>query len=164
MMWEDPEYRKRMSLAHIGKTPWNKGKRYKADRSNYVTSEETKRKIRETNKRKGLKPPDGVTGNRGKKGAENTAWKGGITPLNAQIRKSQEYILWRTAVFMRDDYTCTKCGDKGVRLQADHIKPFSLFPELRFAIDNGRTLCVPCHRETETYGGRILHYQKGLVN
>ena len=28
---------------------------------------------------------------------------------------------------------------------------FSLFPELRLAIDNGRVLCVPCHKKTYSY-------------
>lgn len=83
-------------------------------------------------------------------------WKGGITPIQYKIRTSLEYRLWRTAVFDRDNYTCVWCGarngeGKRVVLNADHIKPFALFPELRLAIDNGRTLCVPCHRTTFRY-------------
>lgn len=81
-------------------------------------------------------------------------WQGGITPVNKQIRNSLEYKLWRESVFKRDNWTCVWCGFKGYVI-ADHIKPFALYPELRFAIDNGRTLCVPCHRTTETFGGRI---------
>lgn len=86
-------------------------------------------------------------------GERHRDWKGGITPINERIRKSFEYKLWRESVFRRDNYTCVWCGDnRGGNLQADHIKPFALYPELRFAIDNGRTLCVDCHRTTFTYG------------
>jgi len=88
------------------------------------------------------------------KGNKSPNWKGGITPINKQIRFSLEYKLWRRSVFERDKYTCIWCGQKGGTLNADHIKPFALFPELRFSIDNGRTLCVPCHKTTDTYGKR----------
>lgn len=83
-------------------------------------------------------------------------WKGGITPMNAAIRNSLEYEDWRKAVFERDNYTCQICYQVGGYLHVDHIKPFALFPELRFELSNGRTLCVSCHRKTETYGGRVM--------
>lgn len=85
--------------------------------------------------------------------SDNPNWKGGITPINHLIRNSQEMKLWREAVFKRDNYTCVWCGNNKGDKQADHIKRFADFPELRFAIDNGRTLCVPCHRTT-FYGNR----------
>lgn len=85
-------------------------------------------------------------------GENNCNWKGGVTPLYKKIRKSREYKEWRKAVFERDDYTCQECGDRGIEIQADHIKRFSDFPELRFELSNGRTLCIECHRETETWG------------
>lgn len=86
-----------------------------------------------------------------KKGSDSPLWKGGLTPLNSRIRGSLEYRNWRKAVFLRDNWTCVWCGAKGVTLNADHIKPFAYFPELRFDIDNGRTLCVDCHKKTDTY-------------
>lgn len=94
------------------------------------------------------------------RGEKSKFWKGGVSPQNELIRKSLEYRLWRKAVFERDNYTCLWCGIRGgcgkkVILHADHIKPFSLFPELRFAIDNGRTLCIDCHKTTDTYGVNI---------
>ena len=49
-------------------------------------------------------------------------------------------------------------GGKTVTLNADHIKPFAYFPELRFAIDNGRTLCVDCHKKTDTYLSKAQKY------
>lgn len=78
-------------------------------------------------------------------------WKGGLTKKSAVVRNSFEYKLWRKAVYERDKYTCRWCKTKGIRLHAHHIKPFSQFPELRFAIDNGITLCKDCHKTTYSY-------------
>lgn len=76
---------------------------------------------------------------------ENTwRWNGGVTPKYKSIRMSAAYNQWRTNVFTRDKFQCVLCGNSG-KLHADHIKPFSEFPELRLNINNGRTLCIPCH-------------------
>ena len=78
-------------------------------------------------------------------------WKGGPS-VTKRPRDSFEYTQWRKAVFERDNYTCVWCGDNtGGNLNADHIKPWAYYLELRFDVDNGRTLCVPCHKETDTY-------------
>jgi hypothetical protein len=79
-------------------------------------------------------------------GKNHWNWKGGITPESVRLRASAEYKLWHEAVFKRDSYTCVWCGDsRGSNLRADHIQLWSEYPELRFAIDNGRTLCESCH-------------------
>jgi NUMOD3 motif len=88
------------------------------------------------------------------RGALSHLWRGGVTPEHQKIRTSAEYKIWRDEVFKRDNYTCVLCGKRGVRLNADHIKSFALFPELRFIVSNGRTLCVPCHKLTPTYLNR----------
>jgi hypothetical protein len=75
-------------------------------------------------------------------------WRGGISKENVTARrlfmKTIEYREWRKRVFERDNYQCVLCG-KGGRLNADHIRPYSLFPDLRTNVSNGRTLCLPCH-------------------
>ena len=93
-------------------------------------------------------------------GSRNPMWKGGVSTVNARLRSSAEFIEWRNSVYKRDDWTCTVCkrrSKKGQRLilNADHIKPWSKFPELRFDINNGRTLCLDCHKQTDTYGRKI---------
>ena len=85
------------------------------------------------------------------KGSLNHSWQGGKTTSNQQIRAGLAYRQWREAVFLRDEFTCQFCGVRGGRLQADHIKPFFKFPELRLDVSNGRTLCVECHKKTPTY-------------
>lgn len=95
-----------------------------------------------------------------RKGARNANWKGGKTSANAAFRKSPEYVAWRTAVFERDDYTCLACGQHGGRLHADHIKPFSTHPKLRLRLSNGRTLCIACHKRTDTYLSGALRFRR----
>lgn len=87
------------------------------------------------------------------RGENSVLWDGGKTSEKDIIRKGDEYRSWRTAVFIRDDRICVFCGSKE-RIEADHIKPQALFPELRFDINNGRTLCRKCHEATPTYMNR----------
>lgn len=92
-------------------------------------------------------------------------WKGGKESINKRIHHSVEYKLWRESVFKRDDYTCRHCktrGGKGnhVNLHPHHIHGFAHYPEKRFELDNGATLCVPCHREFHRlYGEGKSHYK-----
>lgn len=82
------------------------------------------------------------------------------------VRTCSRYAQWRTKVFIRDNYTCQDCGQKGGRLNADHITPFSLIAKqfnlksvedafnckALWNISNGRTLCLQCHWNTSTFG------------
>lgn len=151
-----------------GRKVWNKGIKMSDDSRKKMStaklgtklSKEHKQKISKSligNKRSlGIKASTEVRHrmSEAKKGEKSYCWKGGVTPINKIIRRSLEYRLWRTAVFERDNYTCIWCGTKKSPFNADHIKPFCNYPELRFAIDNGRTLCVPCHQTTETFGNK----------
>jgi len=170
-LWKD-----KIGLANKGKIPWTYGKRL---------SEATKEKIRTALSGR-MRPEFTGMGNPfyGKKhtveamkklteaniknaryGEKASNWKGGVTPENRRIRGTSKYINWRKEVFKRDNYTCKECGarsgvGKMVILNADHIKAFADFPELRFNLNNGRTLCLPCHKKTPTYLSN--YYKKGV--
>jgi hypothetical protein len=127
-----------------GNTPWNKGKktpehvRLKISKSEKgkVLSEETKKKIAAY------------------RGEKHHNWKGGKSRAYKTGYGLAEYKKWRTAVFVRDGFRCQVCGIIGTYLNAHHIKSFAYYPELRFEIDNGVTLCEECHKKTDNYAGR----------
>lgn len=56
-------------------------------------------------------------------------WKGGITPLVIKIRNSIQYKEWRSKIFERDNWTCQTCDKRG-GLEAHHsLKTFSQIME-----------------------------------
>ena len=138
-----PEGLARRIAANLGRVPWNKGKHWSAEHQ----------AIRCAALRKSEKLKVHLDFLHAKfRGSQSPHWKGGITPENKVARGSLQCRMWRRRVFKRDNYTCQICGNRGGELHADHIKPFSLHPELRWELTNGRTLCITCHRETPTYG------------
>jgi len=99
--YHSQEARNEMSKMKTGNTNWL-GRKH---------TEETKAKISEAHRGIELKE-------------NNPNWKGGVTSLYDQIRKSFEYRQWRSDVFTRDEYTCQQCGTKSSYLNAHHIKTF----------------------------------------
>lgn len=126
---------------NTGRTHFKKGHNsWNAGLKNWL-SEEHKAALRLANSgnawTKGKKRPDIV-------GEKNPMWKGGVKSQNdmdrVKFRKQVQQL-----VLQRDNYTCQVCDQYSGNLQVDHIKSWADFPDLRFELDNCRTLCMACH-------------------
>lgn len=108
------------------------------------------------------------------RGENHPGWKGGVTSENEKRRKSLEYKLWRELIFVRDNWTCQRCRERGGKLNIHHLYNFADFPGLQTSVENGITLCKECHKEFhKIYGLKnnteekikefldILNYNKG---
>lgn len=129
-----PEYLSKLSQARIGKRPSNESiEKNRAWHNGRKLSVETRNKISNSLKGRNV-------------GADNPSWKGGTTKERIKIWHSEIYSKWRQAVFLRDNFTCRICGKNNVFLNAHHIKEYAIYPELRFNLNNGLTLCKECHK------------------
>jgi len=76
----------------------------------------------------------------------------GVIEVNIHPAKN-----WREQVFERDHYRCVLEDETcSGHLHADHVKSFRNFPDLRFDVNNGQTLCKHHHEQTPNYGGRVF--------
>lgn len=73
-------------------------------------------------------------------------------------RNNHALVLWMNDVYIRDGYSCVKCGDSsGGNLNAHHISPYWRHKELRTDVNNGVTLCETCHKLFhDTYGWKYF--------
>lgn len=79
-------------------------------------------------------------------GENAPAFKDGKSLERERARHSTDIKKWRFAVFSRDEFTCQHCKKKSERdIHAHHIKEWHLYPNDRFDVNNGITLCVHCH-------------------
>jgi len=134
--------RKARSCWERGHIPWNKGRKW---------TEEERRRI-----------SDGLPKRFGEKAAN---WRGGMTDLRIAIDSLKKSSGWRKDVFKRDNYTCQNCGQYGYKLQIHHIKPiYQIIREYKIKTtqdaigcshlwdrNNGQTLCISCHKQTDSY-------------
>ena len=142
-MHHSEESRKKISKGLKGKK-FNKERRKKF--SEILKREwllgKTKKKIGEANREKGFETHKKMSAT--KLGIKLDQWQGFASSKNKLEREAFRKQLQRK-VFKRDNYTCQLCGIKGVALQVDHIQSWAEYIELRFNINNCRTLCQKCH-------------------
>jgi hypothetical protein len=71
-----------------------------------------------------------------------------------KLPQKKRSVWFRREVLKRDKNVCQKCLKKERKnrpVVAHHIKTVKDYPELRFEISNGLTICVPCHAIIHNY-------------
>ena len=96
-------------------------------------------------------------------GDNNPNWNHELTKEDRENHRTRNYIpgycLWVKAVYDRDKAICQFCGySKGGTLNAHHIDAWSTHKKDRFNVDNGVTLCKPCHDACHAYHKSALSH------
>ncbi len=92
-------------------------------------------------------------------GKKHPRYKHGNSRPSRLAYSTADYKKWRMSVFIRDNFTCQGCERVGGYLTAHHIKQFAYYPELRFVLSNGVTLCEDCHMLTDNYKKKIKKHK-----
>jgi len=137
-----PEGIKKISLALKGRMPkniksiagWNKGK---------PMSEATKEKLRQINLGKKQSAETRLKRSIALSGNKNPNWIEDKTKLKVSDKHNNaRYVHWMKSVIARDKGLCRMANKDccGI-LEIHHILSFRKYPELRYELNNGITLC-----------------------
>ncbi len=90
-------------------------------------------------------------------GENSIHWKNDLTQeFRENGRATNEDYEWKRIVKERDNFTCQCCNRRGVEIHAHHINNYADFPEHRYEISNGITLCKECHIQFhKNYGKKM---------
>lgn len=80
-------------------------------------------------------------------------------------RRSSAYVTWRKEVWLRDSFKCKIANpDCKGRIEAHHILSWRDYPELRYELKNGITLCQFHHPKKRDEEEKLSPYFQELVN
>ena len=99
-------------------------------------------------------------------GEKHYKWKFDRTQLaKRQERNDVAYQEWRKQVWQRDNFKCKMANsDCNGRIEAHHILGWTEFPELRYNLNNGITLCHAHHPRKRAEEKRLSSYFMELVS
>ncbi len=88
----------------------------------------------------------------GKRLSPSTEFKKNPNVKNREYRRKHHlgnprYVAWRNKVFMRDNWVCQICNQRGNKLHAHHKRIWIQYPKERYWTQNGLTVCENCHKE-----------------
>jgi len=88
--------------------------------------------------------------------------------LPNNIYETRRYKTWRAKVFKRDKHSCRLCGLTNCYIEAHHIHKKSMYQHLMYRLNNGITLCAPCHDlvtgKESVYVPLFQHIIKGTLS
>lgn len=83
-----------------------------------------------------------------------------MTESDSRDERGWEHSSWAMEVKKRDNFECQICGARGVKLESHHKNAWSKYPEERYSISNGVTLCQYHHRKFhDIFGSHCDQYQ-----
>lgn len=138
-------------------------------RIGYKHSEETKAKISASHRGKKYPYKMRMKGIRRKFAKRPNAsaekhyrWLGGHSKSQ---HKGTEYDTWRMSVYTRDKFKC-KINNRDCegKIEAHHILSFTKYPELRYEINNGITLCRKHHPRKMVEEVELAPVFQGLIS
>lgn len=168
------EHKRNISISMKGKNTWMKGRKLSEEIKMKISN--SLKGVNVWSKgnvawNKGIPFPEEAKEKMRKNNAHNKPWLGKKRPKLSEETKRKislalggtgipqrptkryyhlrdlRYMEWRGKVFQRDNWTCQTCGVRGY-VEPHHIKGWAKYPELRYEVNNGVTLCLDCHKLT----------------